>query len=59
MQALCSLLHVRKHVLVLQVIDHIQSLDGIVVRGNQDDKALAQYVAWKAGKPLVKAFPAP
>ena len=51
-------MHVRHHVLVLQVIDHIRSLDGIVVRGNQDDKALAQYVAWKAGKPLVQALPA-
>lgn len=39
----------------VQVIDHIRSLDGIVVRGNQDDKALAQYVAWKAGKPLEDA----
>ena len=42
-----------------QVIDHIRALDGIVVRGNQDDKALAQYVAWKAGKSLVQALPVP
>jgi len=25
-----------------------------VVRGNQDDKALAQYVQWKSGTPLVR-----
>ncbi len=25
-----------------------------MVRGNQDDKALAQYVQWQSGKPLVR-----
>ena len=37
-----------------QVIDTIQTQGGFVVRGNQDDKALAQYVDWKSGKPLVQ-----
>lgn len=37
----------------LQVIDKIQSLNAIAVRGNQDDKALAAYVRWKDGKALV------
>ncbi|KAL0024272.1 hypothetical protein WJX79_001692 [Trebouxia sp. C0005] len=36
----------------VQAIDLIQSLGGIVVRGNQDDKALAQYVQWQSGEPL-------
>ena len=27
-----------------------------MVRGNQDDKALAQYVQWQSGKPLVRLF---
>lgn len=37
----------------LQVIDKIQSMNAIAVRGNQDDKALAAYVRWKDGKALV------
>lgn len=37
----------------LQVIDLLQSMDAVVVRGNQDDKALAAYVQWKRGKALV------
>ncbi len=37
----------------LQVIDLIQTLKAFVVRGNQDDKALAEYVQWKSGRPLV------
>ena len=40
---------------LLQVIDRIQSMDAVVVRGNQDDKALAAYVQWKHGKALVSA----
>lgn len=39
----------------LQTIDMIQSMDAVVVRGNQDDKALAAYVQWKNGKALVCA----
>ncbi|KAL3146662.1 hypothetical protein ABBQ32_000890 [Trebouxia sp. C0010 RCD-2024] len=36
----------------VQTIDLIQSMDAVVVRGNQDDKALAAYVQWKNGKAL-------
>lgn len=41
---------------LLQTIDMIQSMGAVVVRGNQDDKALAAYVQWKKGKALVSQF---
>ncbi len=39
----------------LQVIDYIQSLGAKAVRGNQDDKALAEWLLWKSGAPLVRS----
>ena len=36
-----------------QVLDYIRSLGAHAVRGNQDDKALKDWLQWKAGSPLV------
>ena len=36
-----------------QVLEYIRSLGAFAVRGNQDDKALKDWLQWKAGEPLV------
>lgn len=43
----------------MQVIDRIRAMDALCVRGNQDDKALAQYISWKNGEPLVRLIALP
>ncbi|KAK9859863.1 hypothetical protein WJX84_004032 [Apatococcus fuscideae] len=35
-----------------EVIDYIRSLGALAVRGNQDDKALAEWIQWKSGSSL-------
>lgn len=41
------------------MIRSMDAADAVAVRGNQDDKALAAYVQWKAGEPLVSMLPPP